>query len=68
VTAPPTGGERALAEARRRLDAGDAAAALVVLDRVGPQDAAYPFARQLRQQAERALHAEPSGVPRAGRP
>ena len=68
VNAPPTGGERALAEARRLLDAGDAAAALAALDRVGPQDAAYPFARQLRQQAERALHAEPSGVPRAGRP
>ena len=66
--APPTGGERALAEARRLLDAGDAAAALVALDRVGPQEAAYPFARQLRQQAQRALHAEPSGVPRAGRP
>ena len=68
VPALPTGGERALAEARRLLDAGDAAAALVALDRVGPQDAAYPFARQLRQQAQRALHAESSGVPRAGRP
>jgi hypothetical protein len=66
--APPTGGERALAEARRLLDAGDAAAALVALDRVGPQEPAYPFARQLRQQAQRALHGEPSGVPRAGRP
>jgi hypothetical protein len=66
--APPTGGDRALAEARRLLDAGDAAAALVALDRVGPQEAAYPFARQLRQQAQRALQAEPSGVPRAGRP
>jgi hypothetical protein len=66
--APPTGGERALAEARRLLDAGDAAAALAALDRVGPQEAAYPFARQLRQQAQRALHAEPSGLPRAGRP
>jgi len=66
--APPTGGERALAEARRLLDAGDPAAALVALDRVGPQEAAYPFARQLRQQAQRALHAESSGVPRAGRP
>jgi hypothetical protein len=67
-SAPPTGGERALAEARRLLDAGDAAAALVALDRVGPQEAAYPFARQLRQQAQRALHGEVSGVPRAGRP
>ena len=67
--APPTGGERALAEARRLLDAGDAARARwSPLDRVGPQEPSYPFARQLRQQAERALHAEPSGVPRAGRP
>jgi hypothetical protein len=66
--APAPGGERALAQARRLLDAGDPAAALVALDRVGPQEAAYPFARQLRQQAQRALHGEASGVPRSGRP
>jgi hypothetical protein len=63
-----TGGERALAEARRLLDLGDAAAALAALDRVGPQEAAYPFARQLRQQAQRALHGEPAGIARSGRP
>lgn len=66
--APPAGGERALAEARRLIDAGDAAAALAALDRVGPQEPAYPFARQLRQQAERVLHGEASGLPRTGRP
>jgi hypothetical protein len=66
--APATGGERALAEARRLLDAGDAAAALAALDRVGPQEAAYPFARQLRQQAQRVLHGEPVGLSRSGRP
>lgn len=68
VPAPPAGGDRALAEARRLLDAGDAAGALATLDRVGPREAAYPFARQLRQQAYRALHGEGSGAPRAGRP
>ena len=66
--APPTGGERALAEARRLLDAGDAAAALVALDRVGPQEAAYPFARQLRQQAQRALHGRAFGRAARGPP
>ena len=65
--APPTG-ERALAEARRLLDAGEPAAALVALDRVGPQEPAYPFARQLRQQAQRAMHGEAPAQPRAGRP
>jgi hypothetical protein len=65
---PASGGERALAEARRLLDAGDAAAALAALDRVGPREAAYPFARQLRLQAERALHGETSDMPRSGRP
>jgi hypothetical protein len=65
---PAAAGARALADARRLLEAGDAAAALAALDRVGPQEAAYPFARQLRQQAQRALHGEPAGVARSGRP
>ncbi|HET6896950.1 MAG TPA: hypothetical protein VFK70_01330 [Vicinamibacteria bacterium] len=65
---PQTGGDRALAEARRLLEAGDAAAALATLDRVGPREAAYPFARQLRQQAYRALHGETAGAARAGHP
>jgi hypothetical protein len=63
---PAAGGERALAEARRLMDAGQAAAALAALDRVGPQEPAYPFARQLRQQAERALYGEAVTGPRAG--
>ena len=55
----PTGeGERALAQARRLMDSGDAAAALAALDRVDPREPAYPFARQLRQQAQRAMAGE----------
>lgn len=59
------GGERALSEARRLLDAGDPGAALATLDRVGPQEPAYPFARQLRHQAEQALQGERAAL-RAG--
>ena len=55
---PATRGDRALAQAHRLLEKGDAAAALAVLDRVGTQEPAYPFARQLRQQAQRALGTE----------
>jgi len=55
---PATRGDRALAQARRLLAQGDAAAALAVLDRVGSDEPAYPFARQLRQQAERARGTE----------
>lgn len=62
MTAPPAPGAAAtvmsdgtIAEARRLLDAGDAAGAVAVLDRVQPAEPAYPFARQLRAQAERAL-------------
>jgi hypothetical protein len=51
----PLSGERSVSEARRLLDAGDAAAARSVLDQVSPSDAAYPFARQMRAQAEAAL-------------
>jgi hypothetical protein len=50
-----TSGERAVADARRLLEQGDAAGALAALDRVSPQEPAYPFARQLRHQAESAL-------------
>jgi hypothetical protein len=56
--AAPTSGERALAQARRLLDAGNPAAAVAALDRVGPQEPAYPFARQLRHQAVLALQGE----------
>jgi hypothetical protein len=43
------------AEARRLMEQGDAAGALRALDRVRPEEPAYPFARQLRRQAESAL-------------
>ncbi|HUG54707.1 MAG TPA: hypothetical protein VMR21_13955 [Vicinamibacteria bacterium] len=55
LPAPSTAGERAIAEARRLLEAGHPGAALAALDRVGPQEPSYPFARQLRDQAERSL-------------
>ena len=57
VPVPPAG-ERALAEARELLDRGDAAGALAALDRVSPQEPAYPFARQLRTHAAAVLRAE----------
>jgi hypothetical protein len=57
VPVPPAG-ERALAEARELLDRGDAAGALAALDRVPPQEPAYPFARQLRTHAAAVLRAE----------
>ena len=54
----PTAGDRALAEARELLDRGDAASALAALDRVSPEEPAYPFARQLRTHAAAVLRAE----------
>ena len=54
----PAAGERALAEAREQLDNGDAAGALATLDKVKPQEPAYPFARQLRTHAAAVLRAE----------
>jgi hypothetical protein len=64
VTSPPafattSAGDRAVAQARRLLESGNAQAALLALDAVAPQDPAYPFARQLRGQAERALGGRP---------
>ena len=53
--AAPTPGERAVANARRLLDQGETAAALSILDRISPDEPAYPFARELRRQAETAL-------------
>lgn len=50
--APP--GERALAEARQRLDRGDVSGALSALAEIRPDDPVYPFALQLRQRAEMA--------------
>jgi hypothetical protein len=64
---PVTGGERALAQAHRLMDAGDPAAALAILDRVGAEEPAYPFAQQLRQQAQRALRGEGAAVAQGAR-
>jgi hypothetical protein len=47
-----TRGERLLLDARKLLDAGDAAAALATLDQVVPEEPAYPLARKLRDEAE----------------
>jgi hypothetical protein len=57
-----TVGQLALSTARDLIDRGDAAGALAALDRVQPSEPAYPFARQLRVEAEAALRA-----PRVGR-
>jgi hypothetical protein len=48
-------GEKAVVEARRLAERGDAAAALVLLDRIPPDEPAYPFARQFRAQVEAAV-------------
>lgn len=53
LPAPPAG-ERALAEARQRLDRGDVPGALSALREIRPDDPVYPFAVQLRQRAEPA--------------
>jgi hypothetical protein len=50
-----TPGERAISEARRLGERGDLAGALAALERVMPQDPAYPFARRLHGQAAEAL-------------
>ena len=54
--------DRTIADARRLLEQGDAARAVALLDSVSPEQPSYPFARQLRGQAERALR-QP-GAPR----
>jgi hypothetical protein len=51
----PTSAERALAEARRLLEAGQPAAALSALDGVSRSEPEYPFATQLRHHAERMM-------------
>jgi hypothetical protein len=62
----PTSAERALAEARRLLEAGQPAAALSALDGVSRSDPEYPFATQLRHHAERMMSGAP-GVSRNAR-
>jgi hypothetical protein len=53
--AAPSAGERAVADARRLLDQGETATALAVLDRIAPDEPAYPFARELKRQAEASM-------------
>jgi hypothetical protein len=55
----PTPGEKAISEARRRLEQGDAKGAAAALSRVAPGEPAYPFARQLLEQAQAAGQSEP---------
>jgi hypothetical protein len=47
--------DQTITAARRLLDSGQPARAVQLLDSVSPEQPAYPFARQLRIQAERAL-------------
>lgn len=47
--------DQTIATARRLIDAGDPARAVALLDSVSPDQPAYPFARQLRGHAERAM-------------
>ena len=51
----PSAGERAVVEARRLAERGDAAAALALLDGISPDEPAYPFARQFRAQVQAAV-------------
>jgi hypothetical protein len=53
----PSRAEQALADARRRIEAGDRAGALEVLALVPPEEPLYPLAVQLRQQVEADLEA-----------
>jgi len=48
-------GERAVVEARLLAERGDAAAALALLDRISPDEPAYPFARRFRAQLEASV-------------
>lgn len=62
--APP--GERALAQARQRLEHGDVHGALSALGTIRPDDPVYPFAVQLRQRAE-LVSVAPASIPREAR-
>lgn len=56
AVAPTVGSaEHAVAEARRLLDGGRPAEALAALDGLRPEEPAYPFSLQLREEARRAL-------------
>jgi hypothetical protein len=60
---PGSKGERAIAEARHRLEAGDPAGAVAALAQVTPEEPLYPLAVQLRHQVESSLEAG-GGSPR----
>jgi hypothetical protein len=60
----PRTDDQTIAAAQRLLAAGDAARAVELLDSVHPQQPSYPFARQLRGQAERALRERSAGAGR----
>lgn len=51
----PRAEDQTIAAAQRLLENGDPARAVALLDSVHPHQPSYPFARQLRGQAERAL-------------
>ncbi len=53
--AAPSAGQELLGRARSLLEQGDPAGAVPVLDAIAPGDPAYPFARQVRTQAEESL-------------
>jgi hypothetical protein len=53
--ATPPAEDETIVAARQLLDKGDPARAVALLDSVRPQQPSYPFARQLRGQAERAM-------------
>jgi hypothetical protein len=55
ATEPVFPSERAVEEAQRLMKQGDPAAALKALDGIRPEEPSYPFARELRGQAETAL-------------
>lgn len=54
-----TPGERALLQARQRIEEGDPAGAVAALDRVPADDPAYPFSLRLRLEAQAAARAGP---------
>jgi hypothetical protein len=47
--------DQTITVARRLIEQGDPARAVVLLDRIRPHQPSYPYARQLRGQAERAM-------------
>jgi hypothetical protein len=54
----PSAGDRAVAAARQHLDHNQPAEALAVLAAIKPEEPAYPFSLQLREEARRVLARE----------